>query len=410
VVFYSLTIVTTYVNTEDGLIAHEPIYIDGDENFIYEKGVTAGSGTFNDPYMIENWKINASEARHSGIFIMNTRAHFIVRNVLVYDGMKIGYKEGITLLNVSNGQIEHVQSISNNCGISLYTGSSNITISENRILDNYEGINLDFSFSNLITLNLVSSNKYGITLDSSHNNSIFRNNITANNGDGIYLDLSSSNIISRNNIANNFYGISLAHSSSHNRLSGNIASSNKVEGIGIYSSSNNNTLVGNTVSNNTWGINLDSSTSSNTLSDNIVSLNRQYGIWLYYSQNNTLVGNTVSLNNYGIWLGGSSNNKILHNNFINNTKQVYDYSWDQPWEPPSINVWDDGYPSGGNYWSDHEGDDFYRGANQDEHGRDGIGDTPYVIDENNQDNYPLMHPWGSLQATIWTRIRKILYS
>lgn len=34
------------------------------------------------------------------------------------------------------------------------------------------------------------------------------------------------------------------------------------------------------------------------------------------------------------------------------------------------------------------------GPNQDQLGSDGIGDTPYVIDANNQDRYPLMQPWS----------------
>jgi len=45
---------------------------------------------------------------------------------------------------------------------------------------------------------------------------------------------------------------------------------------------------------------------------------------------------------------------------------------------------DDGYPSGGNYWSDYNGTD--------DNG-DGIGDTPYIIDADNQDKYPLMKPY-----------------
>jgi hypothetical protein len=47
-------------------------------------------------------------------------------------------------------------------------------------------------------------------------------------------------------------------------------------------------------------------------------------------------------------------------------------------------VWDNGYPSGGNYWSDYHGTD---GNN------DSIGDTAYTIDSNNQDRYPLMMPY-----------------
>ncbi|KPV64194.1 MAG: Periplasmic copper-binding protein (NosD) [Candidatus Bathyarchaeota archaeon BA2] len=119
-----------------------------------------------------------------------------------------------------------------------------------------------------------------------------------------------------------------------------------------------------------------------------------HGIALGYSSNyNSISGNNIANNYWGIWLWGSSNNSIFHNNFINNTRQVYDYSWDNPEVSPSINTWDDGYPSGGNYWSDYTGVDYYSGPNQDQPGSDGIGDTPYIIDEYNIDHYPLMKPW-----------------
>ena len=49
-----------------------------------------------------------------------------------------------------------------------------------------------------------------------------------------------------------------------------------------------------------------------------------------------------------------------------------------------VNHWDNGYPSGGNYWSDYTGVD-----------GDGIGDTPYIIlGGDNQDWYPFMNPNG----------------
>jgi hypothetical protein len=55
------------------------------------------------------------------------------------------------------------------------------------------------------------------------------------------------------------------------------------------------------------------------------------------------------------------------------------------------NIWDDGYPSGGNYWSDYTGID----GNY-----DGIGDAPHVIDVNNQDNYPLMGPFTDFPVSL----------
>jgi len=72
--------------------------------------------------------------------------------------------------------------------------------------------------------------------------------------------------------------------------------------------------------------------------------------------------------------------------------------WKYPWSPS--NTWDDGYPSGGNYWSDYNGTDYYRGPHQNETGSDGIGDTPYIFintainraNDDNVDRYPLMKP------------------
>ena len=110
------------------------------------------------------------------------------------------------------------------------------------------------------------------------------------------------------------------------------------------------------------------------------------GVHLYYSSSNIFTGNTISSNNnYNIYLEDSSNNRIYHNNIVNHTNQAYDNRDD--------NYWDDGYPLGGNYWSDYVGVDYYKGPNQDQPGNDGIGDMNYSIDSDSVDNYPLMEPY-----------------
>ena len=66
--------------------------------------------------------------------------------------------------------------------------------------------------------------------------------------------------------------------------------------------------------------------------------------------------------NYGIYLGAQSeNNEVYHNAIINNAFQAFDIG--------TNNKWDNGYPSGGNYWSDHIGPDDFSGADQSGQGR-----------------------------------------
>jgi hypothetical protein len=84
----------------------------------------------------------------------------------------------------------------------------------------------------------------------------------------------------------------------------------------------------------------------------------------------------------------ATNNVFFHNNFIDYSKKVYSFN--------SVNRWDNGYPSGGNYWSDYTGVDVKSGPDQDLPGSDGMGDTPYTIDADNIDRYPLMIPLSSV--------------
>jgi len=84
--------------------------------------------------------------------------------------------------------------------------------------------------------------------------------------------------------------------------------------------------------------------------------------------------------------------------------------------PPSINLWDDGYPSGGNYWSDYvvTANDTYSGPFQDEPTSDGISDQPhvipYIINANNTDHYPLMGTFSDFNATSEHHVQTICNS
>jgi parallel beta-helix repeat protein len=119
------------------------------------------------------------------------------------------------------------------------------------------------------------------------------------------------------------------------------------------------------------------SSSNNRIVDNNITAINGDGVWLNSSSDNTVVGNNITASNgVGVKLDTSSNNTFYHNNFVSEAQQVSNTA--------SSNFWNDGYPLGGNYWSDYTGID--------ENPKDGIGDTPYVIDNDNVDRYPLMKP------------------
>jgi len=101
--------------------------------------------------------------------------------------------------------------------------------------------------------------------------------------------------------------------------------------------------------------------------------NFTYGIHFEEVNNAAIITrNTLANNTVGLLLNNSSGNTIYHNNFISNGQQVMTVG-------TSRNIWNKN--SDGNYWSD------YTGLDED---KDGKGDSPYTIDEQNQDNYPFM--------------------
>jgi parallel beta-helix repeat protein len=206
------------VNPElaDSLFVHEvggggenqpsggPISIQSDDQFTSANGVTGGSGTQSDPYIIQSWSIDASSASSgNGIEIQNTTAYFIVRNCLVENGGIQGFSNvGIFLENVVNGIIENNTCGNNWTGINLFESSNN-TISGNTCESNSVGISLSGSSINTISGNTCESNGWGIGLYSSSNYNTLTNNICSNNGYGIYLSSSNNNTLIGNNLLNN---------------------------------------------------------------------------------------------------------------------------------------------------------------------------------------------------------------
>ncbi len=276
---------------------------------------------------------------------------------------------GIDISNMINGKPIYYWknriggSIPNGAGQIILANCTNMLIEHQNIINVSTGIQLGFSNSNTISNNKLNLNmKYGIHIYSSHKNIIENNNISGN-GVGIRLQTSSTQTIVNNTIMNNGKGITL-YLSSNNFITNNTIKSNTNEGIDLRYS-NTNSITYNSILHNREGISIQSS------NDNII------------------YNNTFLYNNANIQIGYQSNsNVIFHNNFFSViSTRIFDWT--------GKSQWDNGYPIGGNYWSDYRGEDLFKGPDQDIPGSDGFGDTPYGNiggEIGSQDNYPLLSP------------------
>jgi len=104
-----------------------------------------------------------------------------------------------------------------------------------------------------------------------------------------------------------------------------------------------------------------------------------YGVYLYYANYTTVRNNDINDMVYGIYVRHGNYNKVFHDNFINAQYSATNVGG-------SNNLWDNSYPSGGNYWSDYAGSDS---------NGDNIGETSYDFSEGS-DRYPFM------QLSAWT--------
>jgi parallel beta-helix repeat protein len=207
---------------------------------------------------------------------------------------------------------------------------------------------------------------------------------------GIYL-VGRSNVTIKNLEIEAFeYGIKI-NCSSHNIISGNNITENYHFGILLVGSSNTSISRNSITENSHIGVWLDGSSNNIIFRNNITDA--ELGVLLVRSNTNRVSSSFIARNAYhGLVLSESSNNCIDHNNFINNTRQAFS---------DGVNVWDDGYPSGGNYWSSYTSVDVKTGPYQNITASDGIGDTPQYTDLNNTDRYPLMAPFVTFDAGTW---------
>lgn len=372
---------------------------------------------------------------NAGIVLQNVNGTIIQNNSILSN-----YNAGILVTGSNNTILQNRIEDNWYAGIILASGSSNTSVTGNDVMKNFIGLDIHEGATNsLLRNNTISENSVGISLQYHNSFDYFSQDIDASNtvqGKPVYYWIGKNSqivpsdcgllvLVSCTNIT--AQGLSLTNGEPDIYLictNGSIISEcNSVETIIIQSTANeirsshipkielysswSNTLFKNnltyTLIENSW---------QNNVTDNNMDFTDYDGLWLLDSANNTISRNTMSNatlalhssttfrsssgnmisennvtnNNIGFYIQYSPNNTFYHNNFINNGLDIFNPS-------SSYNVFDLGYPAGGNYWGpreagpSHTAKDLYRGAYQNETGSDGIEDTPYTYD-----NYPLMKP------------------
>nr|CBH37026.1 hypothetical protein, secreted [uncultured archaeon]CBH37660.1 conserved hypothetical secreted protein [uncultured archaeon] len=261
--------------------------------------------------------------------------------------------------------------------------------SPNMVIHEGHGIGLTSSSNCIIANNTVLSNSaYGIALFQASNNVITGNRCDRNRDYQIILGTDScNNTITENTLSGSVYGhgIYIITRSNNNVVTKNVIFNNSNSGINILRSAHYNLISNNILKSNIMGLwigSILSASNGNIIANNTITSNQGRGIEVSGDENE-IINNTVVGNEEGIYIRYGAGNRIYHNH-LNNRKNAYD---------GESNIWDNGYPAGGNYWSDYPGLDIYMGVEQDEPGNDSIGDIPYIIDcidGNSRDNFPLI--------------------
>jgi len=273
---------------------HDPIHVEGDENFtqLAEEEGWSGDGTEENPYIIQGYKIDNSDSDsvESAILIKQVDLHFKIHENIITggeDGTEVKY------------------------GINIYS-SNNVTIEDNFVKG------LQQEYSNGILIHFISD-------------IIIQNNTITSFSDktsGIGLR-TCKNITIRNNELNSGgdIGIEIRHSK-------------------------NITTSENTVSESrTAGIKLDNTEKSSIISNAILK-SENSGLHLFASPYNHIVNNTFYQNEkYGFEVGveptstTTRGNLLYNNNFIENSNQVLNRG-DNQYYNESLGI--------GNYWSNYE--------------------------------------------------------
>jgi parallel beta-helix repeat protein len=359
---------------------HGLITVDGNADF--EGQGWPGSGTEDDPYVIEGLRIIDSS---TCITISNTDVCFEVRNCFISAPLPTS-SDGIVFDNVTHGTVRNcvielhgygvrfssspnctvANSIlwSNECGVSI-DHSSDCTIQNNTINDSeWGGISCWIVRDSIIENNTISdTGGKGISAKFAYNSIYTANMVTNSSGDGFFFHYSNGTFTD-NRAVKNLAGFYFLYGSASIMI-GNIASDATDHGFLFISHKHLTMTMNSAINNGRTGFLLDADEC--TLTSNAAISNGETG-FLLSGSDCMLTNNSAAENDCGVCLSQHSQDVSL---FLN---RLYGNTQHNAMDNGTANTWDNG--THGNYWDDYDGENTYLIPGSAE----SIDNHPYRID------------------------------
>lgn len=305
-------------------VPHDPIFITSNTDF--GSYGFPGSGTTEDPYIIENYNITTTDTLIGGIYL-EYASRYIIRNCWI--------------------------SAPNSYAGIYAQANSRAVIMNNTFINNEKGILLWDTYYMSLIGNSFTSNNFGVEIYDSQYIRVLNNTCGINNQDGIIMEDSDQFHFENNTFSNNYNGLVITNSDS-GILQRNTFKNNEYAGLHLLLSEA--TIISeNACSNNSVGIVLERADYSYVINNNFTKNNNELshvinqGIHLKNTIETTIKSNDFFKNNhYSVYMdNNSSDNRIHHNNFLYNNQNLT-----QVFDDGTSNIWFDNSISEGNHYSD----------------------------------------------------------
>lgn len=330
-------------------------------------------------------------------------------SVSVENNIILNAANGIIFYGLSNSTMRHnLVEESGLMGLHLDGGSSNCTIEGNIVRNCLEGIELERCSGNVVEDNQIIGNNASLVLnDCTGQNRLRMNSMTSGGNNIIVWGRTSEAFIQNIDTSNTANNKTIYYITNSQNL---LMEPSSYPNMGFLAIVNCTNITVNAIdlSFNKDGLLMANSSNCNLINITVTGNTGPLlygGLTFFKSSNNLIVQSNIINNSVAVCLSESNGNIFSHNAFVDNDVQVI-CNFASPFvfvpigPAYSMNRWDSGYPSGGNYWSDYigRGWDAMNGQFQNETGPDGIGDIFYPVTNTpntpqeafQSDNYPLM--------------------